>query len=114
LPDKQNLQLTLSEYCNGGYFQELTDLLSENMALFGFYRPYHSFLGGVAIEPWHISYYPIAEQALNRLQPDLIYDLIIKNNVLGKSLICQHLPEIYKQFICNINRQDTGSNNVRI
>ena len=113
LPDKQSLQLTVAEYCHGGYFQELTDWLSENMALFGFYRPYQSFLGGVAVEPWHISYYPIADKALKQLQLNLIHDLIIKKNILGKSLICQQLPMIYKQFICNINQQNMGSNNVR-
>ena len=113
LPNKQSLQLTVCEYCNGGYFQELSNWLSENMALFGFYRPYQSFLGGVSVEPWHISYYPIADKALKQLELNLIYDLIIKKNVLGKSLICQQLPMIYKQFICNINQQHMGNNNVR-
>ena len=106
LPDKQSLQLAVTEYCNNGYFQELTDWLGENMSEFGFYRPYHSFLGGVAVEPWHISYYPVADKALEQLELELISDLIVRKNVLGKALICQQLPKIYKQFICNINQQD--------
>jgi LAS superfamily LD-carboxypeptidase LdcB len=113
LPEGQSLQLTVNEYCNGGYFQELTNWLSENMATFGFYRPYHSFTGGVAIEPWHISYYPIADKALAQLDANFIADLIIKKNILGKSLICQQLPMIYEQFICNINPQHIGNHNVR-
>ena len=113
LPDNQGLQLTVSEYCHGGYFQELSLWLSENMGLFGFYRPYHSFLGGVSAEPWHISYYPVADKALKQLEINLIYDLIIEKNVVGKSLICQQLPIIYKRFICNINQQHIGNNNVR-
>lgn len=113
LPAEQRLQLTISEYCNGGYFQALTQWLTENMAQFGFYRPYQSFLGGVAIEPWHISYYPVAEAALKQLDLDLIQDLIIKKNILGKSLICQQLPMIYTQFICNINQPNMGSHNAR-
>ncbi len=108
LPAKQNLQLKVCEYSSGGYFQELDQWLSENMALFGFYRPYQTFLGGVAIEPWHISYSPIADKALQQLELSLIYDLIIKKNVLGKSLICQQLPMIYRQFICNINQLHYG------
>jgi LAS superfamily LD-carboxypeptidase LdcB len=103
LPDNKQLQLTVDEYQDGGYFQELTNWLSENMSLFGFYRPYQSYQGGVSIEPWHISYFPIADIALKQLDLNLIYDLIVKSNVLGKSLICQELPRIYKQYICNIN-----------
>ena len=113
LPRNQHLQLTVNEYCNDGYFQPLTHWLNDNMTQFGFYRPYNSFKGGVASEPWHISYYPIAEQALEQLDIDLIHDLIIEKNILGKSLICQQLPMIYDQFICNINRLNMGSNNVR-
>ena len=91
----------------------MTQWLTENMTQFGFYRPYQSFLGGVAIEPWHISYYPIAEKALKQLDLDLIQDLIMRKNILGKSLICQQLPMIYAQFICNINQLNMGSNNAR-
>ncbi|WP_028862600.1 M15 family metallopeptidase [Psychromonas aquimarina] len=104
LPAEQSLQLTVSEYENNGYFHELNAWLSENMHLFGFYRPYQNYQGGVAAEPWHISYYPIAEKALKQLDLHLIEDTIINNNVLGKSLICQQLPMIYKQFICNVNQ----------
>lgn len=103
LPGNKQLQLTVKEYHDGGYFHELTNWLSENMDLFGFYRPYQSYQGGVSIEPWHISYYPIADMALRQLDLNLIYDLIVKSNVRGKSLICQELPRIYKQYICNIN-----------
>lgn len=103
LPKKQNLQLKISEYRAGGYFNELDHWLTENMGIYGFYRPYQTFLGGVSAEPWHISYHLIAEKALQQLDQSLIYDLIIKNNVLGKSLICQQFLIIYKQFICNIN-----------
>ncbi|MCG6202467.1 M15 family metallopeptidase [Psychromonas antarctica] len=108
LPMNQNLALTVSEYAENGYFHELNQWLSENIELFGFYRPYQNFLGGVAVEPWHISYAAIATQALQQLEISLIYDLIVKNNVLGKSLICEQLPMIYKQFICNINQPYNG------
>ncbi len=104
LPDKQRLQLSCAEYADGGYFQDLNDWLTENMAAFGFYRPYHSFLGGVAVEPWHISYYPVAGKALEQLQLDIIYDLLSHKNILGKTIIFQQLPHIYRQFICNVNQ----------
>lgn len=106
LPEKQSLQLKVSEYNSGGYFQELNLWLTENIASFGFYRPYQTYQGGVAVEPWHISFAPIAEKALKQLEPDLIYELISQNKVLGKSLICQQLPIIYEQFVTNINQLD--------
>lgn len=104
LPPKQKLQLRVCEYTST-YYKELNHWLSENMLSFGFYRPYQTYQGGVAIEPWHISYFPIADNALKQLELSHIYDLIITNNILGKSLICSQLSMIYKNFICNINHQ---------
>jgi LAS superfamily LD-carboxypeptidase LdcB len=103
LPEGKKLQLVCSEYQKSGYFHELNQWLSENMTEFDFYRPYQNYQGGVAAEPWHISYHPISETCLSALTETVIHDLIMNNNVLGKSLICQQLPMIYKQYICNIN-----------
>lgn len=103
LPANQSLQLQKSEYLTGGYFSELTQWLENNIQQFGFYLPYQKDQGGVAQEPWHISYYPLSEKFLLQLDLDLISDTIIRNSVLGKSLILQELPIIYKQYICNIS-----------
>jgi len=103
LPKDTKLQLVNNEYQVGGCFFELSQWLSQNMKKFGFYRPYHHYQGGVAAEPWHISYQPVADECLQQLTLTCIHDLIIENNILGKSLICKHLPMIYKQYICNIN-----------
>lgn len=102
LPKNISLQLNVNEYNEGGYFFDLSIWLSENMHQFGFYRPYQKYTGGVAVEPWHLSYFPIAENVLERLDIDLIAKTITENNVLGKSLILEHLPIIYKKFICNV------------
>lgn len=104
LPEGQDLRLNVSEYQNTGYFFELNQWLSENINAFDFYRPYQKYNGGVAIEPWHLSYRPIAQQAIEQLTLPLITQTIAKNNVCGKSLICEQLPIIYKQFICNVER----------
>ena len=103
IPQGKKLQLTCDEYQASGYFFELNQWLTENMSRFDFYRPYQRYQGGVAAEPWHISYFPIADDCLKLLTPSLIHDLILENNIMGKSLICQQLPMIYKQYICNIN-----------
>ncbi|PKF60660.1 peptidase M15 [Psychromonas sp. psych-6C06] len=103
LPVNRSLQLINAEYQNGGYFSALSEWLSDNMSQFDFYRPYQHDLGGVAPEPWHISYYPIAQGCLKEITASTLYDLIMENNILGKSLICQQLPMIYEKYICNIN-----------
>jgi len=96
------LQLQKSEYLAGGYFSELTFWLNENIQTFGFYRPYQKDQGGVAEEPWHLSYFPIADSCLELLDVDLIRETILSNAIFGKSLIEQELLNIYQQYICNI------------
>lgn len=58
------LQLTPAEYANGGVFGELSNWLGDLIArddAEGFYRPYDIDRGGVAPEPWHLSYRPRAD-----------------------------------------------------
>lgn len=103
LPKNQSLQLQTSEYLSGGYFSELTEWLTNNIEQFGFYRPYQFVQGGVAQEPWHISYFPLSETFISQLDLDLISDTITSQSLLGKSLILQELPTIYRQYICNLS-----------
>ncbi|MEL0629442.1 M15 family metallopeptidase [Psychromonas aquatilis] len=102
LPKNQALQLQKSEYVKGGYFSELTHWLSENSQEFGFYRPYQNDQGGVAQEPWHLSYFPLADEFLKQLDLTLITETLKSKDILGKSLILEQLPWIYKQYICNV------------
>jgi LAS superfamily LD-carboxypeptidase LdcB len=103
LPPNQALQLQKSEYLSGGYFEALTDWLVNNIQNYGFYLPYRKDQGGVAQEPWHISYFPLSEKFLPLLAQDLISETLMKHSILGKSLILQELPIIYKQYISNIS-----------
>ena len=103
LPTNKSLQLQKSEYLSGGYFAELTEWLVQNIEQYGFYLPYKADQGGVAQEPWHISYFPLSEKFLPQLGLDLISETLMQNSILGKSLILQELPIIYKQYISNIS-----------
>ena len=103
LPTNQSLQLQKSEYLNGGYFSELTEWLGNNIQQFGFYRPYQDDQGGVAQEPWHISYFPLADDFLKQLNIELIEQTLKDHPILGKELIKTQLTTIYDQYICNIN-----------
>lgn len=103
LPANQSLQLQKSEYLNGGYFSELTEWLGNNIQQFGFYRPYQDDQGGVAQEPWHISYFPLADDFLKQLNIELIEQTLKDHPISGKELIKTQLTTIYDQYICNIN-----------
>ena len=61
------LSLTPAEYGAGGIFDEMTQWLDACIAADnaeGFFKPYDQDRGGIAPEPWHISYRPVAEQYL--------------------------------------------------
>lgn len=103
LPAGQALQLQVNEYTNDGYFTELSEWLNEFSVKYGFYKPYQGANNGVAQEPWHLSYFPLADEFLKQLDLDLISDTLKAHSILGKSLILQELPNIYKQYICNIS-----------
>ena len=57
-------QLLASEYQHEGVFAEMSAWLDDQISADnaeGFYKPYAVDRGGVAPEPWHISYRPVAE-----------------------------------------------------
>jgi len=63
VPGDYRPRLEANEYAPGGVFAALTAWLDELIAADdaeGFYKPYDADRGGVAPEPWHISYRPVA------------------------------------------------------
>ncbi len=72
------VQLAPSEYGPSGPFFEITRWLDELMAADdaeGFYKPYAEDRGGIAPEPWHISYRPAAIKYQERVAPGLLMPL---------------------------------------
>lgn len=99
LPAGKKLQLEPWEYQEGGYFYPLHQWLTEHMADFGFYRPFAEDLGGVAIEPWHLSYRPLAQEAERLLTPALLLAAWQDKDVAGAQWLASHLPAIFSRFI---------------
>ena len=56
-----------AEYAPDGVFGRLAGWLDRNQGRYGFYRPYGSDRGGAGIEPWHLSYAPVAREAVEAL-----------------------------------------------
>lgn len=99
LPEGQKLQLEPWEYEEGGYFSTLNQWLTAHMAEFGFYRPFTEEQGGVAVEPWHLSYRPLAQEAEHLLTPALLLAAWQGQGVAGAEWLEQHLPSIFSRFI---------------
>lgn len=99
LPPGQRLRLEPWEYQEGGYFYPLSRWLQANMGHFGFYLPFARDGGGVAMEPWHLSYRPLAGACAAALTPALVAEAIRTRPVAGKTHILKLLDEIFARFI---------------
>ena len=105
LPKGQTLALMPSEYGDSGYFSALTQWLDHAIAngqSRGFERPYDADRGGVAIEPWHLSYHPRAEQLRQYQSPEALLGLWSHSPHLrpeGYELLSQCLSEIFARYV---------------
>ena len=96
------VRLMPDEYEPGGVFHGLRCWLDENLERFGFFRPYALEQGGVSVEPWHISYRPISESALEALSLDVLEEAIGGSSIRGKQQVLEALPRLYRQYVANI------------
>lgn len=104
----QKLQLEPWEYQDNGPFATLALWLHHHAQEFGFYFPYDQYRGGVAAEPWHLSYFPIAQQIQQALTPDIVYTQLKHCDIAAKSYILDHLPELIAQYVQNVGNVPNG------
>lgn len=112
LPQQATLQLEPWEYMKEGYFQPLTAWLKENAKRFGFYLPYNEYTGGVAQEPWHLSYAPIASVNQQYFNMDTMIKSIKQSEILGKEIILANALTLFEQYINNVQISDININEV--
>ena len=103
LPADYRVQLVPEEYAPGGVFERLTPWLDDNMARFGFYRPYATGHGGAGAEPWHLSYWPVASEALEALTLPVLRRAVAGSDILGRDSVLERLPEIYTRFVLGVD-----------
>ncbi|MFO1393815.1 MAG: M15 family metallopeptidase [Steroidobacteraceae bacterium] len=104
MPAGYQVQLVPAEYASDGVFGRLSAWLDSNMTRFGFYRPYASVGSGAGVEPWHLSYWPIATEALESLTLPVLRAAVAGSDMLGKAQVLERLPEIYTRFILAVDR----------
>lgn len=93
------LQLTPDEYQQNGPFHKLSCWLGEHAGEYGFVWPYEHDNGGVAPEPWHLSYSPVAQQFEARLNAQCIRKILDNSELVLKDTILNCLDEIIPKFI---------------
>ncbi|MFN7086372.1 MAG: M15 family metallopeptidase [Burkholderiales bacterium] len=106
MPENYRVLLLPQETAPGGVFHRLHQWLDENMARFGFYRPYRAYRGGFHPEPWHLSYAPVATVALQLLTPEVFEEAVRASSMLAKDLVLARIAELYRQYVTNIDAPD--------
>ena len=103
MPPGYQVQLVPAEYAADGIFARLTQWLDQHMHRFGFFRPYGSDRGGAAVEAWHLSYAPVAHEAMEALSLNLLRRTVAGSDMDGRQAVLDRLPEIYTRFILAID-----------
>jgi LAS superfamily LD-carboxypeptidase LdcB len=99
LPAGQSLQLEPWEYAADGYFAELSRWLDRNMEQFGFYRPFAQDVGGIAIEPWHLSHRAESQPMAKLLTCSALAECLQQSAIAGKACILAQLPALWQRYI---------------
>jgi len=96
-----SLQLQTREYLAGGPFFPLMSWLDKMMLedRTAFTRPYTKDRGGVAPEPWHLSYMPVARNFEAVLTRDLLFDVLSETRIALKQALLENFDEIYQRFV---------------
>lgn len=103
LPQGSSLQLEPWEYQTGGYFQKLTNWLLANGQEYGFFFPFMDQEDKrIGIEPWHISYFPIADHYERLFSPEILQKAWEGEKVAGKACLIAHLDDIFTHYILSL------------
>lgn len=108
LKDNPNYQIELVpyEYSSGGIFENLGTFLDENLAATEFFRPYSKDMGGVAPEPWHISYGGLSREYFELVSLDAFSSFLETQycqDILGIDLVKRRVEEIFQRFYLGIS-----------
>ena len=99
VPADYKVQLVPFEYESLGPFYQATLWLNENMKNFGFFRPYLQDKGGIAPEPWHLSYRPLSEVFLKEYTFKKFEEHLNLSDFLLLEEVKNNSEEIYNRFI---------------
>ena len=102
VPADYAVQLTAAEAAPDGVFGPLHQWLDQQLAEgggLGFFRPYDRDRGGVAPEPWHLSFRPLADQCQRAMSLAGLETVLADAELELKGELLPLLPEIYQRYI---------------
>ena len=96
---KQSLQLVSAEYQATGPCFVLHQWLVEHAVDYGFYFPYQAQQSGVSPEPWHLSYFPVANDYLCQFRADELAKVLSHAEISLQSLLLERLTELVNHYV---------------
>ena len=99
VPSDYQLQLVPEEYVQDGPFSRLTTWLDKHAESFGFIRPYAVDKGGVAPEPWHLSYLPVAQQFEQQMDITFVRKILDNSDLALRESLADHLDGIVDNYL---------------
>ena len=107
IAEGHRVELLPREFRSGGPCFELNNWLAAQAKVHQFFRPYSPYAGGVAEEPWHISFAPLAQNILqqtlkeqNKLLETLKLTLL---ETAGAEVFLQYFDTVCQRFLHRIN-----------
>ena len=100
LPQGYQLQLTPAEVADDGIMGPLHRWLDGQLdEQTGFFRPYASDRGGVAVERWHLSYAPLARGCAAELSEQLLGAILGGCELELADSVLATLPELFRRYV---------------
>jgi LAS superfamily LD-carboxypeptidase LdcB len=96
------VRLLPEEYVSGP-FARLDRWLTDNQGRFRFFRPYATDRGGVAPEPWHLSYAPVSVPALGDLSETVLREALAASELSGKDIVMARLAQIHERYVASVD-----------
>jgi LAS superfamily LD-carboxypeptidase LdcB len=102
--DDYSVQLVPAEVASGGVFDLMHCWLDERIAMdesHGFFRPYATDVGGVAVERWHLSYAPLSLGCAQQLTASLVRECWngCEEGLLLREELEEQLPTIIERYV---------------
>jgi len=95
------LELIPEEFEGKGPCAKLATWVHTHAQQYGFYLPYANFKGGVAREPWHLSFQSLAEQIQAEFDVNALSKQLSQSDMLGKECVLASLPELVRRYTYN-------------
>jgi len=106
--ESKDLRLVTSEYQALGPCANLHTWLAKHSYEFGFYFPFQQGLSGVSPEPWHLSFFPVADQYLNQFELDKITSILDDTDIELKEVLMARIPDIVKEYVHRVAPSPTS------